>query len=163
MKSPLDKILVLILATAGLSLAGCSTLDRPARSQKTAIESVFAERAKLEKEQVSPLSSERIAGMMAIDVQMCPPDFRSAWFDYLVEVQTLHTKVERVAGVAAAVGKPTPDLPALIKFAAGSPGVGQYLLAGLGKVDDAWARVERAGMNYGVMPKIGVGAHEPAP
>jgi hypothetical protein len=30
------------------------------------------------------------------------------------------------------------------------------LLDALGKVDDAWAKVERAGMTYGVMPKVGL-------
>ena len=84
----------------------------------------------------------------------CPRNFGWAWFDYLVEVQTLHTRVERVAGVALAVGKPVSDLPSLIKFAATGPEVGQYLLTELGKVDDAWAKVEGRGMNYDVMPKV---------
>jgi hypothetical protein len=52
------------------------------------------------------------------------------------------------------VGKPVFDLPSLVKFATTSPEVGHYLLTELGKVDDAWTRVERAGMNYGVMPKV---------
>jgi uncharacterized protein YcfL len=151
----MKKIVTLILAASALALAGCSTLNpSKASSQKSVIESVLAQRAKLENEQVSILNGERVAGSMAIDVHSCPPDFRSAWFDYLVEVQTLHTRVERVAGVALAVGKPVSDLPSLIKFAATSPEVGQYLLTGLGKVDDSWAKVERAGMNYGVMPKV---------
>jgi hypothetical protein len=151
----MKEIVTLILAASALALAGCSTLGpSTASSQKSEIQSVLAQRAKLEKEQVSFLNGERVAGLMAIDVHSCPQDFRSAWFDYLVEVQTLHTRVERVAGVALAVGKPVSDLPSLIKFAATSPEVGQYLLTGLGKVDDAWAKVERTGMNYGVMPKV---------
>ena len=99
------------------------------------------------------MGGERVAGLMAIDVHTCPPDFRAAWFDYLVEVQTLHTRVERVARIASAAGKPASDLQSLIKLATTSPQVGSYLLSELGKVDDAWAKVERVGMNYGVMPK----------
>ena len=151
------KEITVILAASALVLAGCATPGpSKASSQKSAIQSVLAQRAELEKEPVKLLSGERVAGLMAIDVHHCPADFRSAWFDYLVEVQTLHTRVERVAGVASAVGKPVSDLPSLIKFAASSPEVGQYLLSGLGKVDDAWAKVQRAGMNYGLMPKVGV-------
>lgn len=90
-------------------------------------------------------------------------DFRSAWFDYLAGVHELHIRVERVAGVGLAVGKPVSDLPSLIKFAAANPGAGEYLLAAVSKVDDAWGKVERAGMNYGVMPKIDLGdmSHRP--
>ncbi len=151
----MKKIVPLILAATAFALAGCSTPGSPkASSHQSAIESVLAQRAKLEKEQVNFLSGERVAGLMAIDVHACPMDFRSAWFDYLVAIQTLHTRVERVAGVAAAVGQPVSDLPSLIKFAAKSSELGQYLLAGLGKVDDAWAKVERVGMNYGVMPTV---------
>jgi hypothetical protein len=150
----MKKIVALILAANVLALAGCSTPhDAPgADSQKSAIESVFAQRAKLKDTKAGLLSSERVAGLMTIDVQRCPAAFRSAWFDYLVEVQNLHTRVERVAGIASAVGKPVSDLPSLIKFAAASPEVGQYLLAALGRDDDAWGKVEREGMNYGVMP-----------
>ncbi len=151
----MKNIVTLILTASALALAGCSTLgSSKAGSQKSEIESVLAQRAKLEKEQASFLNDDRVAGLMAINVHSCPSDFRSAWFDYLVEVRTLHTRVERVAGVALAVGKPVSDLPSLIKFAATSPEVGQYLLTELGKVDDAWAKVERKGMNYGVMPKV---------
>ena len=151
----MKKIVILIFVASALAQAGCSTLNpSTAGSQQSVIESVIAQRAKLESEHVSFLNGERVAGLMAIDVHSCPPDFRSAWFDYLVEVQTLHTRVERVAGVASAVGKPVSDLPSLIKFAVTSPEVGQYLLTELGKVDDSWAKVERAGMNYGVMPKV---------
>ena len=50
-------------------------------------------------------------------------DFRSAWFDYLAGVHELHIRVERVAGVGLAVGKPVSDLPSLIKFAAANPGL----------------------------------------
>ena len=162
-ENSMNKILTLTLAVTALALAGCSTLDTPTNSQKTAIESVYAQRATLEKEQVSFSSNTRVAGLMAIDVRGCPPDFRSAWFDYLVAVQTLHARVERVAGVAAATGKPVSDLPSLIKFTVTSPELGQYLLAELDKVDEAWAKVERAGMNSGVMPKVGAGgARRPA-
>jgi hypothetical protein len=151
----MKNFLPLILATSALALAGCSTPGASkSSSHKSAIESVFGQRAKLEKEQVNFLNGERVAGLMAIDVHACPSDFRSAWFDYLVEIQTLHTRVERVVGVASAMGDPVCDLPSLIQFAAKSSELGQYLLTGLGKVDDAWAKVERVGMNYGVMPTI---------
>lgn len=151
----MKNLVPLIFAAAALALAGCSTPGpSKTRSHKSSIEPVLAQRAKLEKEHVNVLSGERVAGLMAIDVHACPSDFRSAWFDYLVQIQTLHTRVERVAGVAAAVGQPVSDLPSLIKFAAKSSELGQYLLTGLGKVDDAWAKVERVGMNYGVMPTV---------
>ena len=114
----------------------------------------MAQHAKIEKEHVGSMGGERLAALMAIDVHSCPPDFRSAWFDYLVAGQTLHTRVERVAGIGLAVGKPVSDLPSLIKFSATSPELGAYLLTEVGKVDDAWGKVERAGMNYGVMPTI---------
>lgn len=153
----MKKVITLIITASAFALAGCST-PGPSKvgSPKSEIETVLAQRAKLEKEQVSFLSGERVAGLMAIDVHGCPQDFRSTWFDYLVEVQILHTRVERIAGIALAVGKPVSDLPSLINFAATSPEIGQYLLTELGKVDDAWARIERVGMNYGVMPKVAV-------
>jgi len=151
------KLVTLILAVSVLALAGCSTLGgSKAGSQRSTIESVYTQRAKIEREQFGSLSGERLAGLMAIDVRSCPADFKAAWFDYLVAARTLHTRVERVAGVAMAVGKPVSDLASLIKLAASSPELGQYLLTELGKVDDAWARVERAGMNYGAMPKMSV-------
>src|SRR5512138_3526410 len=103
-----------ILAASALILAGCSMLAPSKVSLRNSeIESVLAQRAKLENEQVSFLHGARVAGLMAIDVRSCPPDFRAAWFDYLVQVQTLHTKAERVAGLASAVGKPATDLPSL--------------------------------------------------
>ena len=156
LENTMNKAFSFILAATVLVLAGCATLHEPTKSHKAAIESVLAQRAKLEKEHVNVLSAERIAGLMAIDVNGCPPAFRSAWFDYLVAAQTLHTRIERVAGVAAAVGKPVSDLRSLVEFAATKREVGQYLLDGLGKVDDGWAKVERAGMNYGAMPEGGL-------
>jgi hypothetical protein len=151
----MKKIITLILAACTLCLAGCSNLGIPtADSQKAAIESVLAQRAKIEKEQAGSLSGERVAALMAIDVHSCPADFRSAWFDYLVEVHELDIRVERVADVGLAVGKPVSDLSSLIKFAVANPRVGEYLLAAVSKVDDAWGKVERTGMNYGVMPDV---------
>ena len=76
-------------------------------------------------------------------------------FDYLVEVQNLHKRVERIVGIASALGNPVSDLPSLIKFVATSPELGRYLLAAFDKVDDGWGKVERAGMNFGVMPTQG--------
>jgi hypothetical protein len=145
-------IVAVTLAATALALAGCSTLEKPiANSQKSAIESVMGQRAKLEKDQIGSLSAEHVRGLMAIDVQGCPADFRSAWFDYLVEAQNLHRRAERVAGIASAVDKPVSDLPSLIRFAAATPELGKYLLAALDKLDSAWGKVERAGMNYGVI------------
>jgi len=151
----MKKITTLILAASALALGGCSTFQgtTTSDSKKSAIESVFAQRAKLKETQAGSLSNRRVADMMAIKVEGCPEDFRSAWFDYLVAVQNLHMRVERVTGIASAMGKPVTDLQSLITFAATSPELGQYLLVTLGKVDDAWGKVERTGMNYGVMPK----------
>ena len=152
----MKKIITLIMAVGAVALAGCSSMQGAAtahsQKQKFAIESVIAQRSKLEKEHVGSLGGEREAALMAIDVHGCPADFRSAWFDYLVAVKNLHTRVKRVAGIGSAMGKPVSDLPSLIKFAATSPELGHYLLSALGTVDDAWGRVERVGMSYGVMP-----------
>lgn len=155
-------IITLIMAASALALTGCSSMQGTtttahSQKQKAAIESVIAQRAKLEKEHVGSLGGEREEALMAIDVRSCPAEFRSAWFDYLVAVKNLHTRVERVAGIGSAVGKPVTDLPSLIKFAAKSPELGHYLLSALDAVDDAWGKVERVGMSYGVMPAINVG------
>ena len=91
--------------------------------------------------------------MLAIDVQGCPTDFRSAWYDYLVQVRNLHRRTDRVALFAAAAGKPVTNLPGLIKVAVGSPELGQYLLDALSQEDAAWEKLERSAMNNGVMPK----------
>jgi hypothetical protein len=151
------KNVALMLAVSTLLLAGCSTTQIATKSgsQKSAIESIFAQRTKLKATdgRVGPLNSQRIAGLMAIDVHGCPADFRSAWFDYLIEAQNLHKRIERVALFAAGEGKPVTDLPALIKFALTNPALGQYLLDALNKDDDALAKLERVAMNYGVMPE----------
>lgn len=143
------------MAASVLTLAGCSTTQGTATapSQKSAIVSVLAQRAKIVKEHVGSLGGERDAALMAVDVHGCPADFRSAWFDYLVAVKNLHTRVERVAGIGSAVGKPVSDLTSLIKFTATSPELGHYLLSALGAVDDAWGKVERVAMDHGVMPE----------
>lgn len=153
----MKKTIAFLLVAGTLTLAGCSnTQDAPKPdSQKSAIESVFAQRAKIKAkdEQISLLSDQRVAGLMAIDVQNCPADFRSAWFDYLVEVQNLHTRIERVTVFAAGEGKPVTDLPSLVKFAATNPALGQYILDALNKDDEALEKLERSAMNYGVMPE----------
>jgi|GEM_PF-6310424 len=153
----MKKNIALMLAAGTLLLAGCSTTQVATKTspQKATIESVFAQRAKIKEkdERVGLLSNERIAGLMAIDVRNCPADFRSAWFDYLVEVQNLHTRIERVALIASGEGKPVTDLPSLIKFTVTSPGIGQYLLDALNKDDEALKKLERSAMNYGVMPE----------
>jgi uncharacterized protein YceK len=153
----MKKSITLMLAVSTLLLAGCSTTQvaKKTESQKSAIESVFAQRAKLKvkDEGGGLLSNQRVAGLMAIDVQNCPADFRSAWFDYLVEVQNLHTRIERVALFASGEGKPVTDLPSLVKFAVTNPALGQYLLGALSKDDEAWEKLARSAMNYGVMPE----------
>lgn len=149
--------IAILLATGALALAGCSTNQNVPNtgSQKSAIESVFAQRTQLETKQGPArfISKEGLPRLMAIDVGSCPADFRSAWFDYLIQVQNLHTRAERVAMFAAAAGKPVTDVPALVKFAVTNPGLGEYLLGAVNSADEAWDKVERTAMNYGVMPE----------
>jgi hypothetical protein len=143
---------VLFLASM-LLLAGCASVPHGTKAQKSAIESVFAQRSKVvgEDRRMGILSKQHVAGLMAIEVQNCPADFRSAWFDYLVAVQNLHTRMERVGMIGAAVGKPVTDLPSLVKFAAKDKALAEYLLSALDKVDEAWSKLDRTAMNYGVM------------
>ncbi|HXF10272.1 MAG TPA: hypothetical protein VN625_05765 [Desulfuromonadaceae bacterium] len=152
----MKKFSAYLLSIAVLALTGCpsSPQSLSAGAQKAAIESVFTQQAKLEKQYVGSLNGERLAGLMAIEVKDCPSDFRSAWFDYLIAAQNLHLKAERIAGVGLAMDKPVIDVPSLIKFAAGNPESGRYLLTALDRADEAWQKVERVGMNYGVMPAI---------
>ncbi len=149
----MTKFFALIFAVSTLMLAGCSSLQYA--SKKSAIETALVQRAKVkvESEHGGLMSDQRVAELMAIDVQKCPADFRSAWFDYLTEVQNLHIRVERVALIASAEGKAVGGLPALIKLAVANPTLGQYLLTSLNRVDDARAKLERTAMNYGVMPR----------
>lgn len=151
------KIIALLLAAGTLMLAGCSTTQNVAKtsSHKAAIESVFDQRAKLETKEgpISYTSKENLPRLMAINVENCPPDFRSAWFDYLVQVQNLHTRVERVAMFAAGAGKPVTNAATLVKFAVSDPGLGKYLLGAVNRADDAWDKLERTAMNYGVIPE----------
>lgn len=153
----MEKTIALLLAISALTLAGCSPTSDAAKadSQKSAIESVFAQRAKLkaEDEQIGLLSDRHVGGLMAIDVQNCPADFRSAWFDFLITAQSLHSRVKLVAMIAAGEGKPVTDFPSLIKFGVSDPTLGRYMLAALSKEDEASDKVERTAMNYGVMPK----------
>lgn len=149
--------IALLLAASVLALAGCSSTQSTLNtdSQKSAIESVFAQRAKLETKEGPArfISKENLPQLMAIDVESCPADFRSAWFDYLVQVQNLHTRAERVAMFAAAAGKPATNVVSLVKFAATDPGLGQYLLGAVNSEDNAWEKLARSAMNYGVMPE----------
>jgi len=146
-----------LLAFTTLLLAGCASLSSrgPTASQSAAIQSVFDQHARIktQDEPTSLLSNQRVADLMAIDVQGCPAEFRSAWFDYLVQVRNLHRRAERVALFASATGKPVTTLPELLKVAVGSPALGQYLLDAVNQDDAAWEQVERSAMNYGVMPK----------
>ncbi len=149
--------LALMLVGGTLLLTGCASARHGSRSasQKSAIESVLAQRAELKgkSEGLGALSKQHMSELMAIDVQHCPADFRSAWFDYLIEVENLRGRVERVAIVAAGLGKSAGDLPSLLKMAAGNQALGQYLLGALDRVDQARAKLDRVAMNYGVMPK----------
>ncbi len=151
----MKRIVALTLGAGTMLLAGCASIQHATKadSQKAAIASVLAQRAKIkaDDERGGLLSEQHVAELKAIDVQSCPADFRSAWFDYVVEVENLHTRVERVGLVASGLGKPAGDLPALIKFAATNEMLGQYLLGALTRVDEAWAKLDRTAMNYGVM------------
>jgi hypothetical protein len=153
----MKQTIALLLAAGALALAGCSANPNVPNpdSPKPAIESVFAQRAKLETNEGPArfISKEAPPQLMAIDVGSCPADFRSAWFDYLVQVQNLHTRAERVAMFAAAAGKPVTNLVSLVKFAATDPGLGQYLLGAVNTGDEAWEKLARSAMNYGVMPE----------
>lgn len=151
------KTITLLFAVGTFVLAGCSPAENAVNtnSHKAVIESVFDQRAKLETKEgpISYFSKKDMPRVMAINVQSCPADFRSAWFDYLVQVQNLHTRAERIAMFAAAAGKPVGGVSALVKFAVSDPGLGKYLLGGVDRVDDAWDKLERTAMNYGVMPE----------
>ncbi|MBU6411327.1 MAG: hypothetical protein KGJ60_01210 [Verrucomicrobiota bacterium] len=153
----MKRTIALLLAVGALALTGCSVTQDGAKSetQKSAIESVFAQRARLEAENgpAGLVSKQGLPRLMAIDVRNCPADFRSAWFDYLVQVQNLHTRAERVAMFATAAGKPATDAPSLVKFAVTNPRLGEYLLGALGRSDEAWNKLERTAMNYGVLPE----------
>ena len=151
------KTIALLFAVGTFVLAGCSPAQNAVNtsSHKAAIEAVFDQRAKLETKEgsISYFSKKDLPGVMAIKVQNCPADFRSAWFDYLVQVQNLHTRAERVAMFATTAGKPVSGVAALVKFAASDPGLGKYLLGAVDRVDDAWDKLERTAMNYDVMPE----------
>jgi len=153
----MKKTIALLLAAGTFVLAGCSAnLDNAKTdSQKSAIESVFVQRAKLETKDGPArfISKEGLPRLMAIDVGGCPADFRSAWFDYLVQVQNLHTRVDRVAMFAAAADKPVTNVTSLVKFAVTNPGLGEYLIGAVNSADEAWDKLERTAMNYGVMPE----------
>ena len=151
------KVAALFLAVSVCLLAGCASFPNrlPTAGQSAAIQSVLTqhERIKTQDDPTSLLSNQRVSDLMAVDVQGCPAEFRSAWFDYLVQVRNLHRRTERVALFASAAGKPVTTLPELIKVAVGSPALGQYLLDAVNQDDLAWEKVERSAMNYGVMPK----------
>jgi histidinol-phosphate/aromatic aminotransferase/cobyric acid decarboxylase-like protein len=146
MKIPgLRQTIAILLAVSTCLLAGCAGLpNRAPAAQQAAIQAVFSEHARLntQGERANLLSDQRVANLMAIDVQGCPTDFRSAWYDYLVQVRNLHRRTDRVT-----------NLPGLIKVAVGSPELGQYLLDALSQEDAAWEKLERSAMNNGVMPK----------
>ena len=149
--------IALFLAVSTLLLAGCASLasHSPTAAQQSAIQSVLDQHARIKSqaESASLLGNQQVADLMAIDVQPCPADFRSAWYDYLVQVRNLHRRTERVALFASAAGHPVPTLPELIKVAVGSPALGEYLLDALNQDDAAWEKVERSAMDYGVLPK----------
>lgn len=153
----MKKSIALLLTVSALVLTGCSAAqDAPkTNSQKSAIESVFAQHAKIRADEgkAGLLSKQGLPGLMAIDVRRCPADFRSAWFDYLVQVQNLHTRMERVAMIAGAEGKPVTDMASLVKFAVANPPFGHYLMRAVDETDDGWNKLDRTAMNYGAMPE----------
>jgi len=153
----MKKSVALILAASTWVLAGCSTVPHvsTADAERSAIEAVLAQRAEVKARdgQVGLLGGQRVAELKAIDVRNCPADFRSAWFDYLVEVENLSTKVERVFLLESGEGTPAKDLLALMKLVAANPTIGQYLIVALDRVDEAWGKLERTAMNYAVMPQ----------
>ena len=61
-------------------------------------------------------SRQLVASLKAINVQNCPDDFRSAWFDYLVEVEDTNTKHVRLAQLALQHGRNEGDLSSLVKL-----------------------------------------------
>lgn len=135
---------------------GCADLQS-AKTNASAIQSVFAQLPAIKAKQLKngPLNSQAMTELMAIDVQYCPPKFRSAWYDYLVAIQNMHRRVQRVAMIASAVGKPVTNLATLIRFTASDPTLGKYLLDALNQEDEALEKVERVAMGFGVMPKSG--------
>jgi hypothetical protein len=152
----LRQSILLRLTACTILLAGCAGLpNRAPNSEQASIQAVFTQIAQSETKglRASLLSDQQIADLEAIDVQGCSAHFRSAWFDYLVQVRNLYRRAERVALIAAAAGKPVTNLPELIKVAAASPALGQYLLNALDQTDAAREKLERSAMNYGVMPK----------
>ena len=157
----MKQIITCILAAGALASVGYSVASAQPNtdSQKSAVESVLSQHAKFPRSPVTIEGGEALAQLMRIDVSGCPADFRSAWFDYAVEVEKMHTRMKRVSQIASGVGKPVNDVPSLIRLAATSPELARYLLSELGALDDAWGKVQRAGMNYGVMPTAG----KPAP
>ncbi|HEU6448875.1 MAG TPA: hypothetical protein VFV23_10610 [Verrucomicrobiae bacterium] len=146
----MKRTIALLFVVCAAALSGCSG----GSSDKTEIQSVFDQYAKIKNANPEFSSDRRIEGLMAIDVSRCPSDFRSAWFDYLSELENLHAKVKRTVVFAAEEKKPVTDLPSLVKFSVANPPIGQSLLNELNNVDAAWSKAQRVAMNYGVMPEL---------
>ena len=140
-----------ILLALALTLTGCASVD----SRRSAIHSVMDQRAKIEAkyQPLDPPGSQLLVELKAIDVRSCPREFRSAWFDYLIEIEDISTKTTRLAWVAEQFGMPKGDLSSLIKLAEKSPPVAQVLLTALDRLDESWRKLERVTMNHGVMPE----------
>jgi hypothetical protein len=147
---------VLLLALA-LVASGCATTG-PRKS--AAIQSVLTQRATVKAKYWAKSSSfeelatlgQAVAELKTINVQNCPPAFQSAWFHYLVQLDTLNTKCVRLAKLAGG-GKEGADMTAIVPFVEKSPVIGYALLKAVDEVDDAWGKLEETAMNYGVMPE----------
>ncbi len=140
-----------IFLAALLFLTGCASMA----SRKSAIQSVFEQRTQLKEKygELGMVNGQLLSGLKAIDVRNCPPDFRAAWFDYLVESEALDTRIKRIGMLATGEGKAAGDLPSLIKLVGTDPTAGKYLIESLEKVDDAWGKLERTAMQYNVVPE----------
>lgn len=147
----------LFLLALALIVSGCATTG-PRKS--AAIQSVLAQRATVKAKYWSKTSSfeelatlgQAVGELKTINVQNCPSAFQSAWFHYLVQLDTLNTKCVRLAKLAGG-GKAGADMTAIVPFVEKNPVIGYALLKAVDEVDNAWGKLEETAMNYGVMPE----------
>jgi hypothetical protein len=130
-------------------------------------------------DEMDKIARQLSAGLKAINVQSCPHDFRTAWFDYVSEVESTNTKLVRLAQLAVANGKTQGDLGSLVKILGAAATFQAHPMAAVGmlssiepkksgeqnaavalqmldahqRLDDAWKKLERTAMDYGVMPE----------
>src|SRR5712664_532058 len=74
-------------------LVSCATTPRS--NPKAEIESILSQRDGLKRtflqpEWGPPGYSEYVPAVKSLDVGRCPPDFKHAWFDYVVALAQLH-------------------------------------------------------------------------